>query len=219
MNVELEVILVSIQSISESAFSNHLSSMDPTEPSISASTKTQLKLIQDLIQVIINQINGGNLSAKAAKYKVLLCLNIIQGYQLSQHPSVQSKLNQLHEAFAQMFGSSIEKTAPHTQPTTQSLRGDKIDYYVNVIKDSQSDAIYTDNYQRPPSIAALALQTAEASTDEVEPPTTSLATPRDLSVHYLSYMVSKDPSPLNKRKKSHSEPKVLAKPPIISSII
>ena len=213
---------VSIASINEHPFSSHLAAMDPTATQEAMLVNHKLDTVKGLIQTIINQINGGNLTAKAAKFKILVCLNIIQGYQLTNHPQVQEKINQLRDVFEQMFGTAIEQTAPHVQPTQSVPRGDKLDYYINLIHDTQTDLMYSDTYQRPTSLLDIAQSPDEPlqadSTVVTPPPSPSVAT--ELSQHYLSHVISQaGPPPIHRKKIVPKHPDAISTSTIVSSLI
>jgi hypothetical protein len=218
--------LVSISPINEYPFSSHLASMDPAATQESILLQNKLDTVKGLIQAIIRQINGGNLSAKAAKFKVLVCLAIIQDYQLTDHPDIKEGMHQLHSVFEQMFGTSIEQTAPYIQPTHSVSRGKKMDYYINLINDTQTDAMYSDNYQRPTSLLDIGQNSAppiEDSPLQTEPTLTTPPLPSattELSQHYLSHVVSHACiPPIHRKKNPPKHLDAISTSTIVSSLI
>lgn len=149
-----------------------------------------VKFIQHLIDSVINQIAGGLISEKGAKIKILHLFAVIQHCQIGNHPKIKGMVNQLKQIYNTKFKSDLNRDWLNFKPKPIVLTSESIHHYVEGIKDSQSDPIYS---EQPKSLIDVAEKTMEhIPTSDIE-----------LSKYYLSKLI--DRSNNHSKIKSHLE--------------
>lgn len=152
--------------------------------------KKLVTFIDHLIQSIIHQISSGLLSDKGAKIKILHCFGLIQHCQIGNHPAIKANIDKLKRIFETTYQHHLDKDLIHFQPKPLVLSSADIHHYVDSIKDSINDPIYS---EKPKSLVDIAIEPDETKLDE----TKKLVNDQSLSMHYLSALFSK---PKNREK-------------------
>jgi len=137
-----------------------------------------VKFIQHLIDSIINQIAGGLLSEKGAKIKILHLFGIIQHCQIGNHPKIKVMVNQLKQIYCSTFKTDLHSDWLNFRPKPVVLTSESIHHYIESIKDSQNDPIYS---EKPKSL----IDVAEKSMSHIQ------VSDLKLSKYYLSKLISK----------------------------
>ncbi len=106
--------------------------------------KKLVRFVDHLIQSLIHQIMSGLLSDKGAKLKILQCINIIQHCQVLNHPSIKSQLDKLKRTFENTYKQQLDKDLTLIKPKSIVLASATIQAYIENIKDSQNDPIYSE---------------------------------------------------------------------------
>ncbi len=139
--------------------------------------KKLVRFVDHLIQSLIHQIMSGLLSDKGAKLKILQCINIIQHCQILNHPTIKSQLDKLKRVFETTYKITLDKDLTLLRPKSIILSSASIHAYVENIKDSQNDPIYS---ELPKS-----LETNE-TIDEVSKTETNQTKKKNINDYYLS---------------------------------
>ena len=138
-----------------------------------------VKFIQHLIDTLLNQIAGGMLSEKGAKIKILHLFAVIQHCQIGNHPKIKAMVNQLKHIYNLKFKSDVNRNWLDFKPKPIVLTASSIHHYIEGIKDSQSDPIYS---EQPKSLIDVAEKTmAHIPKSDVE-----------LSKYYLSKLIDRN---------------------------
>jgi hypothetical protein len=156
-----------------------------------------VKFIQHLIDTILNQIAGGMLSEKGAKIKILHLFAVIQHCQIGNHPKIKAMVNQLKHIYNLKFKSDVNRNWLNFKPKPLVLTAGSIHHYIEGIKDSQSDPIYS---EQPKSLIDVAEKTMEhIPKSDVE-----------LSKYYLSKLIDRNDN--HKKIKAYLENSESEKP-------
>ena len=142
--------------------------------------KKLVKFIDHLIQSLIHQIASGVLSEKGAKIKILQLFGIIQHSQIGNHPAIKAQIGRLKQIFESNFKESLDKDWLIFKPKAVVLTSHSINHYVESIKDSQNDPIYS---EKPRSL----IEEAEAAMEKIPEPKNHI----ELSKYYLSKLINK----------------------------
>ena len=138
-----------------------------------------VKFIQHLIDSVINQIAAGLISEKGAKIKILHLFAVIQHCQIGNHPKIKAMVNQLKQIYNTKFKSDVNRNWLNFNPKPIVLSAESVRHYVEGIKDSQSDPIYS---EQPKSLIDVAEKTMEhIPTSDIE-----------LSKYYLSKLIDRN---------------------------
>jgi hypothetical protein len=152
--------------------------------------KKLVTFIDHLIQSIIHQIASGLLSDKGAKIKILHCFGLIQHCQIGNHPTIKSQVDKLIRVFEKTYNHHLANDRIRLQPKPLVLSSADIHHYVESIKDSMSDPIYS---EKPKSLIDIVNEPVPRAPDEIKQP----ANNKSLSTHYLSSLFS---NPKNRGK-------------------
>ena len=152
--------------------------------------KKLVKFIDHLIQSIIHQISSGLLSDKGAKIKILHCFGLIQHCQIGNHPTIKTQIDKLKRIFETTYKHHLDKDLIHFQPKVLVLSSADIHHYVESIKDSMSDPIYSET---PKSLTDIVSEPAPKTLEETKKPVND----KSLSMYYLSSLFS---NPKNREK-------------------
>ena len=144
--------------------------------------KKLVRFIDHLIQSLIQQISGGLLSDKGAKIKILHCFSIIQHCQIGNHPTIKSQIDKLKRIYENTFKHHLDSAIIPFKPKAIVLSSADIHHYIDSIKDSQSDPIYS---EQPKSLVEQVMSPGPKKEPDAknEKKASSNKTLRD---HYLS---------------------------------
>lgn len=131
-----------------------------------------VRFMDHLIQTLLHQISGGLLSSAGAKAKILHCFSLIQHCQIGNHPTIKSQLNKLINVFNQRYKTSINQHMQPFKPSPMVLSSATISHYIESIKDTQADPMYSEKPQPlGPTIKNTSAQKDQPKTPSVNPPT------------------------------------------------
>ncbi len=107
--------------------------------------KKLVRFIDHLIQSLIQQISSGLLSDKGAKIKILHCFSIIQHCQIGNHPTIKFQIDKVKRIYENTFKHHLDSAIIPFKPKAIVLSSADIHHYIDSIKDSQSDPIYSEH--------------------------------------------------------------------------
>ncbi|MGA0241839.1 MAG: hypothetical protein ACO3K7_02420 [Candidatus Marinamargulisbacteria bacterium] len=179
--------------------------------------KKLVSFIDHLIQTLIHQISGGALSEKGARIKLLQLFGLIQHCQIGNHPTIKMQLAKLTRLFETHFKPSKRDPSFTFQSKPIVLASQSIQHYVESIRDSHADPMYS---EQPRSLVDIATEPTQMAPPVSTTPKSKKPPKKNaqvaLSTHYLANLIQapvqqRDKEPSDTRKKipsPHHDPRI-----------
>lgn len=151
--------------------------------------KKLIRFIDHLIQSLLHQVAGGLLSEKGAKIKMLQLFSIIQHCQIGNHPVIKNQLQKLKQCFENKFKINGHDNQLNFTAKPIILSAESIQHYIENIKDSQADPIYSEQPKSLLEIAAGSPKTSLKIQPEATKKTTKKLDSKIISEYYLSNLL------------------------------
>ena len=163
--------------------------------------KKLIRFIDHLIQSLLHQVAGGLLSEKGAKIKMLQLFSIIQHCQIGNHPVIKNQLQKLKQCFENKFKINGHDNQLNFTAKPIILSTESIQHYIENIKDSQADPIYSEQPKSLLEIAAGSPKTSLKIQPEATKKTTKKLDSKIISEYYLSNLLQN--KVIQKKVKQH----------------